>query len=591
LTRNRQARQQGMVAELGDRRARIHDAIALMDEAVAMVSRTLDVELVAVAERMAVGDRLLLRSGAGWKPGRVGRVQSAGGTASLDGYVLETGEPLVCEDVARETRCRPSPVVVDHEVVSAAVVPISGHRAPFGALGVFSRRPRQFGEGEVNFLRAIANVLSSAFERAQMEQQIRDVRGTERRRSARAPRRDASGAGRRARGTSAGAGDDDLVAALKRIRQQIRGFRLGVARDQPLAPRLEELMVVQRAAAPDVEFELTVRDVSPRLPDEMSTHLLRIAGEALTNARRHASVRRIEVRVSVDDDLLVASIADDGRDVAPGRSVPAGCGHGLVGMRTRAELLGGELRLLRTAGGGTTVELRAPLRARPAPGECLRVLLVDDHAAIREVRALAFTEDGGFVVVGQAGALAEARTMLEDVDVAIIDLTLPDGHGADLIPALRASSPDAQAVVLSAHADRAATANAVEKGATAVLTNPTDPHDLIAAVSRLDAGDTLIPRGEMVAPPRFTERQRDLALHERRLAEALTPRERQVLQLLADGLDAKHVAARLHITHRTQRNHVTNILAKLGVHSQLQALVVALRNGIVELPRATALPD
>jgi DNA-binding NarL/FixJ family response regulator len=295
-------------------------------------------------------------------------------------------------------------------------------------------------------------------------------------------------------------------------------------------------MVVQRAAAPDAEFELTVRDVSARLPDEMSTHVLRIVGEALTNARRHARAGRIEVRVSVDDDLLVASIADDGRDVAPDRFVPAGSGHGLVGMRERAELLGGERRLLRTAGGGTTVELRAPLRARPAPGERVRVLLVDDDAAIREALALAFAEDGGFVVAGQAGALAEARTMLADIDVAIIDLTLPDGHGAELIPELRASSPDAQALVLSANADRVATANAVEKGATAVLSKATHPHDIVAAACRIDAGDTLVPRGEMVEPLRLTARQRDLARDERRLADALTPREREVLQLLAEGL-------------------------------------------------------
>jgi DNA-binding NarL/FixJ family response regulator len=350
-------------------------------------------------------------------------------------------------------------------------------------------------------------------------------------------------------------------------------------------------MVAQRAAAPDAEFVLTVHDLSARLPDETSTHVLRIVGEALTNARRQASAGRIEVRVSVDEDLLVASLADDGRDVASDRSLPASDRHGLLGMRERAVLLGGELRLRRTAGGGTTVELRAALRPQPAPGDRVRVLLVNDDVAIREALALAFVEDGGFVVAGQTGALAHARTMLADIDVAIIDPTLPDGHAADLIPELHASSPDAQALVLSAHADRAAAANAVEKGATTVLNKATQLQDIVAAVRWIDAGGTLNPKGETVEPLRFAARQRNLARAERRLAEALTPREREVLQLLADGLDAKHVAARLHITHRTQRNHVANILAKLGVHSQLQALVVALRHGIVELPRATPLPD
>ena len=109
------------------------------------------------------------------------------------------------------------------------------------------------------------------------------------------------------------------------------------------------------------------------------------------------------------------------------------------------------------------MQLLAPLTSKVGTGG-VRVLLVDDHAAIREAMALAFAEDDGFVVAGQAGSLAEARAALHDVDVLIVGLTLPDGYGGDLIPELRAANPDAHALVLSAHVDYAATARAVEKG-------------------------------------------------------------------------------------------------------------------------------
>ena len=89
-------------------------------------------------------------------------------------------------------------------------------------------------------------------------------------------------------------------------------------------------------------------------------------------------------------------------------------------MRERAELLGGELSVSPRITGGTTVQLLAPLMSKLGNGG-VRVLLVDDHAAIREAMALAFAEDYGFVVAGQAGSLAEARPALRDVDVLIVD--------------------------------------------------------------------------------------------------------------------------------------------------------------------------
>ena len=134
-------------------------------------------------------------------------------------------------------------------------------------------------------------------------------------------------------------------------------------------------------------------------------------------------------------------------------------------------------------GAGTLVELRVPLAQRH-PAERARVLLVDDHAAIREAIALAFAQDDEFIVTGQAASLAEARGLLDGIDVAIVDLELPDGDGADLIEDLRARDPRIQTLVLSAHADRANVARAVQKGAAAVLGKTTHLHEVVSTVRR-----------------------------------------------------------------------------------------------------------
>jgi DNA-binding NarL/FixJ family response regulator len=172
--------------------------------------------------------------------------------------------------------------------------------------------------------------------------------------------------------------------------------------------------------------------------------------------------------------------------------------------------------------------------------------------------------------------------MLRDIDVAVIDLGLPDGDGSDLIRELRQANPRAHALVLTASLDRAQTAHAIESGASAALDKTAHLDEVVDAVRRIQAGETLLDVDELVELLRFAESQREKEREQRQGIERLTPREREVLQALADGLASQAIADRLHISPRTQRNHVANILAKLGVHSQLQAVLVGLRYGVVK---------
>jgi DNA-binding NarL/FixJ family response regulator len=256
---------------------------------------------------------------------------------------------------------------------------------------------------------------------------------------------------------------------------------------------------------------------------------------------------------------------------------------GILGMRERAGAVGGKLKIRSELGEGTTVSFELALSKDQEEQEEIRILLVEDHASLREAVADLFDREPEFTVVGQAGSLGEARTMLEGVDVAIVDLDLPDGYGGNLIKEMRNANPHAMALVLSGYSDRANIAQAVESGAAGVLHKSAGIEKVMEAVRRLRAGEALLPLEQIVELLRFAGSRREQEHEAREAIARLTPREKEVLNALADGLDGKEIAERLHISLLTERNHMSSILAKLRVHSRLQALVFALRHGVVDI--------
>ncbi len=212
-------------------------------------------------------------------------------------------------------------------------------------------------------------------------------------------------------------------------------------------------------------------------------------------------------------------------------------------------------------------------------------MLVEDHASFRQTLAILFEREPEFEVVGQAGTLAEARRVLQGIeaDMAVVDLSLPDGQGVELIEELAEAGPDLTALVLTASVDRMDHARAVEAGAAGVLHKSADVDEIIDAVRRLAAGETLLSHGEITHLLRLAVRNREHELRIKSAAERLTPREMEVLQALSEGLSNKEIAGLMHISVETERSHMMNILTKLGARSRLQALVIAARNGIVEI--------
>lgn len=210
-----------------------------------------------------------------------------------------------------------------------------------------------------------------------------------------------------------------------------------------------------------------------------------------------------------------------------------------------------------------------------------RLLLVDDHASSRQPLALLLTLALDYDEVLQVGTAAEALAVVTDVDVAIVDLGLPDGDGVELIRQMRGAVPALRVLVLTSSSDRMEAARAIAAGARGVLHKAADIDEIVAAVRAVGEGRSLVTdqqrddlaRLAATGPPRaaFPQSERD----------RLTPRERDVLQALADGLSDKEIALHLQIGIETVRTHLASIYRKFGAESRLQALTFALRHGLV----------
>ena len=166
--------QQAALAKLGQSALISHDLSILMNEAVILLAKSLDVEYAKVLELLPDGSALLLKAGMGWKEGYVGRAMVSADTGSQAGYTLLSHNPVIVEDFNTEKRFMSPPILVDHGVVSGMSVIIGRHERPFGVLGVHTTRRRTFTEDDVHFLQVASNILAEAVERKQAEDSLKE---------------------------------------------------------------------------------------------------------------------------------------------------------------------------------------------------------------------------------------------------------------------------------------------------------------------------------------------------------------------------------------------------------------------------------
>ncbi len=202
------------------------------------------------------------------------------------------------------------------------------------------------------------------------------------------------------------------------------------------------------------------------------------------------------------------------------------------------------------------------------------VLLIDDHELIRQGLAGAFAQDSRFEVVGQAGSVADGLAQVARLtpDVVVTDVRLPDGSGLDVVRTLRKEDKKIGLVVLTMYAGDEQLFAAMDAGASAFVGKDAPTSTVVSAAKQAS-----------VAPLTFTCTGLAEAMMRRMRSGVprLTDRERQVLDLLAEGHGVSQIAARLYLSESTAKSHIGRIYDKLGAANRAQALVTAMRMGLI----------
>ncbi|MCX5435341.1 response regulator transcription factor [Streptomyces sp. NBC_00063] len=207
----------------------------------------------------------------------------------------------------------------------------------------------------------------------------------------------------------------------------------------------------------------------------------------------------------------------------------------------------------------------------------IRVFLLDDHEVVRRGLSDLLNAEPDISVVGDAENVAHAlaRGPALRPDVAVLDVRLPDGDGISVCRELRSQMPELACLMLTSFDDEEALLDAIMAGASGYVLKQIKGSDLISAVRTVASGQSMLDpattarlmRSLRADPGATPELAPELA--------GLSPRERDILALIGDGLTNREIGKRLYLSEKTVKNHISRLLAKLGVHRRVQAAVLA----------------
>ena len=336
----------------------------------------------------------------------------------------------------------------------------------------------------------------------------------------------------------------------------------------------------------------------PELTPSSCMNLYRLIEEALTNVRLHSGARAATVVLQpLSDTELSVSVWDDGRGVDAHDGWRLGLGT--IGMKERALFLGGELRIESQAGGGTTVQAILPRQAQinPAPRvlepadpeaaastvatKAIRVLIADDQTLFRAGLARLLDEDPRVVVVGQAvdGGDAIKQAAKLKPDVILMDIKMPSVDGIEATRKILEADPGVKIVVLTTLETDSQVIQVLKAGASGHVLKDSSPQAIVSGI-------VAVMTGERVMASTVANRVLEMltgATTSKEFYDGLTTREIEILRLLANGMANKQIAYRLKISDKTVRNHVSNTYEKLGIYDRSQAVLYAVKKGLVEV--------
>ncbi|GAA3505043.1 response regulator transcription factor [Streptomyces prasinosporus] len=206
----------------------------------------------------------------------------------------------------------------------------------------------------------------------------------------------------------------------------------------------------------------------------------------------------------------------------------------------------------------------------------IRVFLLDDHEVVRRGVHDLLDDEADITVVGEAATVEQALVRVPALrpDVAVLDVRLPDGDGVSVCRELRSAMPELACLMLTSFDDEEALLDSIMAGASGYVLKQIQGSDLVSAVRTVAGGQSLL---DASATARLMARLRggEQADEEPDVLPGLTEREREILDLIGEGLTNRQIGQRLYLAEKTVKNHISRLLAKLGVERRVQAAVIA----------------
>src|SRR5437867_2790892 len=226
--------------------------------------------------------------------------------------------------------------------------------------------------------------------------------------------------------------------------------------------------------------------------------------------------------------------------------------------------------------------MRSPLGG----GKPRRVLIVEDHPMLAEALGVMLARDQSLTVVGTEGTIAGAlaASARESPDLVVMDQHLPDGRGTDAAQAIHRRDPNIHVVMLTGDATDETLLAAIEAGVAGFIPKSRPAPEIVTLLQRAAAGEIVIPVDDLARLLRHQKERQSRERETQRIAKELTPRDREILDLMAQGVDTKEIAARTGLAVNTVRGHVQAVIEKLETHSRLEAVLRAGALGLVRRP-------
>ena len=290
------------------------------------------------------------------------------------------------------------------------------------------------------------------------------------------------------------------------------------------------------------------------LSEEQELVVYRIAQEALTNVARHAGANEVQLRLERADERVILTVRDDGRGLPSGvfRS-----SQGILGMRERAMLIGAQLSIAALPAGGTEVKLSVPFepKIRMTTPLKTRILIADDHPIVLRGLRMVLDAQPDLEVVAEATDATEAveRAVWNDIDLAILDISMPRKTGLQAAREITHRKPEVRVLMLSMHDSEQYLFEAIRAGASGYVLKSAVDRDLVEACRAAMRGEPFLYPGAVRALMReYLDRARaGETLHK----ELLTPREEEIVKLVAEAHTNEEIGEMLFISKKTVERH------------------------------------